>query len=157
MHQQPAGPHFSSLNHVSLWVSDIEQAKRFYTEVLGGRLILEAEDAAEVVLGGTTVGFSSRGGRPQPADAEYPHLGFNLDPDQLLPMKQWLEEHGVRTHEPWTRSGRTALMFFKDPFGNLFEIYCKDYPGAATLQRGRERAGESGIVQLADLSYEWAG
>jgi catechol 2,3-dioxygenase-like lactoylglutathione lyase family enzyme len=156
-HERSARPRFAGVNHISLPVRDLAQSKRFYTEVLGGRLVLDGPDAAEVVIGGMVIAVSARGGVPQAAAAEYPHVGLEIAPDQLLPMKRWLEEHGVKTHELWTRNGRTALMFFKDPSGNLFEIYCKDYPEAAALRRGRERASESGIVQLADLDYAWQG
>ena len=82
---------------------------------MGGELILEADAACEVMLGGVIVGMSSRAGSAQPPDAEYPHIGLNVEPDQFLPMVCWLEDHGVKTHAPWTRNGRTALMFFKDP------------------------------------------
>src|SRR5579871_291978 len=36
-----ARPHFSRLNHISIPVTDLELAKKFYVEVLGGRLILD--------------------------------------------------------------------------------------------------------------------
>jgi catechol 2,3-dioxygenase-like lactoylglutathione lyase family enzyme len=154
-HERQPRPFFGGLNHISLPVRDLEQSKRFYAEVLGGRLVLDGPDAAEVVLAGTVIALSSRGGTPQGPDAEYPHVGLEIAPEQLLPMKRWLEEHGVRTHDLWTRNGRTALMFFKDPSGNLFEVYCREFPAADGLRRGAERAGESGIVQLAELNYEW--
>jgi len=155
-HEATKRPRFSAMAHVSLRVRDVEEAKRFYTDVLGGRLILDEGEFAEAVVAGTIVGFSSKSGRVQEADAEYPHVAFYIEADQFLSMKRWLEEHGVKTHEPWTRNGRSALMFFKDPSGNLFEIYCKEYPGADQLKRAGIRGGGV-IVDLAELDYEWGG
>jgi catechol 2,3-dioxygenase-like lactoylglutathione lyase family enzyme len=86
-HERAPRPRFSTFSHVSVAVHDLEIAKRFYTEVLGGRLVLEADAACEVILGGVIVGMSSRGGYAQPADAEYPHIGLNVEPEQFLPMK----------------------------------------------------------------------
>jgi hypothetical protein len=71
-------------------------------------------------------------------------------------MKRWLEDHGVKTHDLWTRNGREGLMYFKDPSGNLFEIYCSRFDGASELQRGGARGGDS-VVDLTSLNYEWHG
>jgi catechol 2,3-dioxygenase-like lactoylglutathione lyase family enzyme len=152
-HRQPR-PFFTAMAHASLTVRDLEEAKRFYTEVLGGRLVLNLPEFAEVNVSGMIFGFAEVSGHVQHPHEEYPHIAFFIDGDQLVPMKQWLEDHGVKTHGLWTRNGREALMYFKDPSGNLFEIYCRQYDGAAELPRGGPRGGE-GIVDLTTLNYDW--
>jgi catechol 2,3-dioxygenase-like lactoylglutathione lyase family enzyme len=145
-------PHFSRLNHISIPVRDLEVSKRFYIEVLGGRLIHNTEAFAEVLVAGTVVGLSSVRGRPQTSEAEFPHIGFEIESDQFLPMKRWLDEHGVRTHQPWTRSQIEGLMYFKDPSGNLIEIYCPRFAGAKEIRHSKKVAE---FVDLRDLDYEW--
>lgn len=145
-------PRFSGLAHVSLPVRDVAEARRFYEEVLGGRTILHLEEFGEVIVGGTILGFSEVRGAPEPPAAEFPHVALAVESAQFAPMKRWLEDHGVTTHPMWTRNGVEALMYFKDPSGNLFEIYCKNYEGAAQLPRAKS-APE--IVDLANLNYDW--
>jgi catechol 2,3-dioxygenase-like lactoylglutathione lyase family enzyme len=152
-HERQDRPWFTAMAHVSLPVRDLEEAKRFYTEVLGGRLILNLPEFAEVMLAGTIVGFSAHQGQPQSPGTEFPHVAFSIESAQFAPMKRWLEDHGVPTHDLWTRNGREGLMYFKDPSGNLFEIYCSRFDGANELQRGGARGGES-VVDLASLNYE---
>jgi sugar lactone lactonase YvrE len=57
----------------------------------------------------------------------------------------------------WTRDGKKGLMYFRDPSGNLFEIYCgKDIPQAAHFPRGVKQGG-SYATDYAGLFYEWHG
>ena len=73
-------------------------------------------------------------------------------------MRDRLTGYGIPIGPCWTRFGKEALFFFKDPSGNLFELFCLDYPGADKLPvSGGSRAG--GIVlDLADLNYDsWTG
>lgn len=145
-------PHFERLNHVSLSVRDLEASKQFYAEVLGGRLILELPTFAEVLVAGIVIGMSSaRGQRAQP-DAEYPHFAFEIASDQFLPMKRWLESNGVKTHDLWTRGGVEALMYFKDPSGNLIEIYCPQYKNADALPKA---FAITDLLDLRTLAYDW--
>jgi catechol 2,3-dioxygenase-like lactoylglutathione lyase family enzyme len=152
-HEREQRPRFNGLAHVSLPVRDLAEARRFYEEVLGGRVILHHPgEFVEVIVAGTIFGFSEMRRTPDEPGAEYPHVAFYVDSDQFVPMKQWLEEHGVKTHQIWTRGGVEALMYFKDPSGNLFEIYCKNYQGADRLPR---TSSAPNIVDFASLSYDW--
>lgn len=146
-------PHFSRLNHVSLPVRDLEASKRFYTEILGGRIVNDGTPHfAEVLVAGVVVGLSDVRGEPQKSNAEFPHLGFEIASEHFLPMKAWLDRHGVATHDPWTRHHVEGLMYFKDPSGNLIEIYCPAFAGAGELQQAPT---PHDVVALPDLDYAW--
>jgi catechol 2,3-dioxygenase-like lactoylglutathione lyase family enzyme len=152
-HERSPRPHFIDLAHVSVPVRDLDEARRFYTEVLGGRLILNIPgDFVEVIIGTTIFGMSAKNGRAPAPGAEFPHVALSIASDQFLPMKRWLEDHGVTTHELWTRNRTEALMYFKDPSGNLFEIYCTNYAGAKEIRVAR---GPEEFTDLADLNYNW--
>jgi catechol 2,3-dioxygenase-like lactoylglutathione lyase family enzyme len=150
-------PRFSGFGHASLAVRDLEQSKRFFTQVMGGELIHDVEGFAEVRIAGVIIGLSNRSGRWTAWDVEYPHYAFFIGAQDFLPMKAWLDRNGVKTHQPWTRDGKKGLMYFRDPSGNLFESYCpKDFKEAALFPRGVKQGG-SYEIDFAGLNYEWQG
>ncbi len=146
-------PHFSRFNHVSIWARDVDLSKKFYAEVLGGRIVNEGTpNFAEVNVAGTIVGLSDVRSTAQASDTEFPHMAFEIESEHFLPMKKWLEDHGVKTHAPWTRHQVEGLMYFKDPSGNLIEMYCPKFAGAKDLQKSGTVVG---VVDLASLDYVW--
>lgn len=148
-----ARPRFRGFAHVSLPARDLEEAKEFYTEVLGGRLVLNLPAFAEVLVAGTVFGLGTLlRSAPEP-HAEFPHVALYIDSGELLPMKRWLEAHGVKTHDVWTRRGEEGLMYFKDPTGNLLEMYCERFDGASELPRA---TGLESLVDLPSLDYDWS-
>jgi catechol 2,3-dioxygenase-like lactoylglutathione lyase family enzyme len=152
-------PCIHSFGHLSMPVRDIEQSKRFYIDVMGGEPMAtsDPETFAEVRLAGAVVGLSTRGGTPTGRDTEYPHYAFHADADNFLPMIDWLKSHGVVTPGPWTRDGKKGLMYFRDPSGNLLEIYCSgDFPAAASFPRGIKQGGGY-TTDYASLYYDWRG
>ena len=89
-------PHFSRFNHVSVWARDVETSMRFYADVLGGRIVNEGTPHfAEVEVAGVIIGVSDVRGVRNPAESEFPHMAFEIESEHFLPMKKWLEDHGV--------------------------------------------------------------
>ena len=153
-------PRFTGFAHASLPCRDLEQAKRFFTQVIGGELIHDVKDVAtgfaEVRVAGIIIGLTNRPGRPTAPDAEYPHYAFFIEPEDFLPMFAWLRHSGVTTSEPWTRDGIKGLLYFRDPAGNLFEMYCPKLKEAASFARGAKQGGDY-TIDFAGLNYEWNG
>ena len=152
-------PRIESFGHLSMPVRDIEQSKRFFIEVMGGEPMTtsDPETFTEVRVAGAVVGLSTRGGAWTGRDAEFPHYAFHADADNFLPMIEWLKATGVVAPGPWTRDGKKGLMYFRDPSGNLFEIYCgKDLAAARTFPRGAKQGG-SYVTDYAGLFYDWQG
>ena len=153
-------PRFTAFAHASLYCRDYEQAKRFFTKVIGGELIHDVKDGAtafgEVRVAGIIIGFTDRPGSTTGRDAEYPHYAFFIEAEDFLPMVAWLRHNGVKTSEPWTRDGIKGLLYFRDPSGNLFEMYCPKIKEAASFARGAKQGG-SYAIDFAGLNYEWQG
>jgi catechol 2,3-dioxygenase-like lactoylglutathione lyase family enzyme len=154
-------PRLAGFSHASVPCRDYEQAKRFFTQVLGGEVTLDLPQHrppfGEVRIAGLTLGFSQQPGGWTARDAEFPHYGFLIEPEDMLTMKARLEAHGVPTHPIWTRGGVEALMYFRDPSGNLFELYCpRGFPGANDLPRDPNFGGDFRI-DFAALNYDWKG
>jgi catechol 2,3-dioxygenase-like lactoylglutathione lyase family enzyme len=147
-------PRFASFAHASLFCRDLEEAKAFFTRVIGGELIHDIDGFAEVRVAGIILGLTNRPGHPTGRDAEFPHYAFFIEPENFLPMVAWLHQNGVRTSEPWTRDGIKGLLYFRDPAGNLFEMYCPKLKEAASFVRGAKQGG-SYSIDFADLHYVW--
>lgn len=146
----------SSVHHVSVPVKDVQQSLRFFIDVLGAELFQDLGGFAEVTVNDMIIGFSKQSGGWTAPDAEFPHIAFRVEADNLWPLKARLEEAGVPTHPIWTRNGFTGLMYFRDPTGNLWELYCprvRDEDAPRMVRRG-----ENGFAPPIDqLSYEWKG
>ena len=85
---------------------------------------------------------------------EYPHFAFYVGPKEMLQMKDWLTRCGIPTSNLWTRSGVEALMFFRDPSGNMIELFCTGgVPGADSFPKGPP-AGHGIAVDIEALYYE---
>jgi catechol 2,3-dioxygenase-like lactoylglutathione lyase family enzyme len=149
-----AKPRFTAFAHASIFCRDLEQAKRFFTKVIGGDLIHDVDDFAEVRVAGIIIGMTERPGRPTGRNSEYPHYAFFVAPEDFLPMFAWLRQNGVTTSEPWTRDGIKGLLYFRDPTGNLFEMYCPKLKEAAFFVRGAKQGG-SYTIDFAGLNYDW--
>jgi catechol 2,3-dioxygenase-like lactoylglutathione lyase family enzyme len=134
-------PQLSAFAHASIYCHDIEQAKRFFTRVMGGELIHDVDGFAEVRVGGIVIGFTVRPGQTTGRNAEYPHYAFFAEAEDFLPMVAWLRQNGVVTTEPWTRDGVKGLLYFRDPSGNLLEMYCRKLKEAASFARGKKQGG----------------
>ena len=147
-------PAFDFFDHVSLPCRDLDEAKLFWTRVMGGELTVDDGAFAQVNLAGTKIGFSSVGTTFMGQGAEYPHVAFNVGPDALVHMKAWLTACGIPTSDFWTRKGLEALMFFLDPSGNVIEMYCKrGYEHAGDLARGPAR-GHGTAIDIDALHYD---
>ena len=143
-------------NHIAIPVKDIKQSIRFFTTVLGAEFLWDRGQFAEVKFGDLVLGLSPQKGGWTAPDAEFPHYAFTVEAEDLWPLKERLEAHGVPTHQIWTRNGHTGLMYFRDPSGNLYELYC------AKVRKEDEKRmtwrGNDGFAPPVDkLSYEWKG
>jgi catechol 2,3-dioxygenase-like lactoylglutathione lyase family enzyme len=142
----------SAFSHISLPSRDIGQSKRFFTEVLGGELI-EDEPNVKVQLGSFKVALGLQDGGATAPHREHPHYAFTVPPENFLALKLRLEAYGVPTHEPWTRAGSPcALMYFRDPSGNQFEMYCSSGFTDLPLRVGA-RAGGDYTIPFPSLVY----
>ena len=150
-----AGPaRLKSFAHVSVPCRDLEEGKAFYRDVLGGELHVDTPTFASFRLGGVDVGIGTDGCSWIVPTAEYPHFAFFIGPDEIAQMKEWLGACGVPTSNFWTRGGVEALMFFRDPSGNVIELYCEaGFKGAASLPKGPPR-GHGTAVDIDALRYD---
>jgi catechol 2,3-dioxygenase-like lactoylglutathione lyase family enzyme len=147
----------AALSHISIPVRDRAEATRFFVDVLGAEITLQNPAFTEVRVAATIIGLSEQKSGWTAPDAEFPHYAFEVPPLDFEPLKARLDAAGVKTHPIWTRHGVEALMYFRDPSGNLFELYCTEgFPNAQSLPHAQGWGGDF-RPPVADLSYDWKG
>ena len=151
----PAGPPiFQAFAHVSLPCRDLEKGKVFYTGVMGGKLRVDTPTFCSINVCGVDIGIGTEGCTFIGKGAEYPHIAFFVGPKEMMQMRDWLQVCGIPTSNFWTRSGVEALMFFRDPSGNMIELYCSGgVPGSADFAKGPPR-GHGTAVDIETLHYD---
>ena len=149
-------PQSLSFSHVSVPCRDIAEGKRFYVGVLGASVRVDTPDFVAFRLADTEIGIGSVGCTFIGANSEYPHFAFFASPEDMLRTKDWLVRCGIPSSNFWTRHGVEALMFFRDPSGNLIELFCeRGFRGAENLPRGPAR-GHGTAIDIGTLYYtEW--
>ena len=106
------------------------------------------------MFGEIEVGIGTQGCTFIEPGNEYPHMAFYCDAQQIVAMKEWLTACGIPTANFWTRQGKETLMFFRDPSGNVIELYCRGgYDGADKLPKGPPR-GHGTAVNVDALRYD---
>jgi catechol 2,3-dioxygenase-like lactoylglutathione lyase family enzyme len=127
-------PRLQGVLETSLYVSDLERSRAFYTGLfsfpillqddrfcalgVSGRqlLLLFRKDAsvAPVATPGGTI--PSHGGQGQL------HLAFAIGRDEFDAWERWLQSHGmpVESTVGWKRGGKS--LYFRDPDGHLLEL-----------------------------------
>jgi uncharacterized protein len=123
--------------HVAVPVYDLEEARKFYSEVLGclqGRtdklwtdfnlyghqFVIHYKPKPEGVIEHHTNAVDGH-------DVPVPHFGVVLEWDEWQKLADRLKKHGVKfVIEPYIRfkglPGEQATMFFQDPSGNALEF-----------------------------------
>lgn len=147
-------PQMLSFHHVSIPCRDLEEGIRFYTQVLGGKLRIKEGKFASIRVSNCDLGIGADGCSYIERGAEYPHFAFHIGGEEIVQMKEWLARCGVPTTQLWTRGGVEALLFFRDPSGNLVELYCeKGCEGAKDMPRGPAR-GHGVTIDVDELYYD---
>lgn len=149
-------PAFSSIHHIAVPCRDLEEGIAFYRDVLGGQQKVQEDAFALFELAGTHIGISTAGASAMEPGTEYPHFAFVVDAATLTGTKDWLAKFGIPSSNYWTRNGIETLMFFRDPTGNVIELFCAEgYEGARDLPRGPAR-GHGVAIDIDAIRYdEW--
>lgn len=144
-------PRIGPLDHVTIPVHDLEEACRFYCDVLGGLLLMRidndffrkvgrpAYDAnaqgvfhASILFGGPTRVdlFQQNYGQAAPNQG-HPHYAFRVRPADLPKWKAKLDSLGIPCDGPLQLGPPgQASLYFNDPFGNHLELATMGYKEA---------------------------
>ena len=144
-----------SMNHIVFNVNNLDAAVKFYTEVVGMKLIMRFEDRrmAFVSFGERhhDIGLFEVGGTPE-HDRQwhgFNHMAIEYEggPEILDQLHQKLVDGGAKIDNlEGHNEGRHKSVYFFDPDGNRMEFYWenpnwrKDAPGAFSAAKGPAKA-----------------
>ena len=120
----------AGIGHIALRVTDLQRAKRFYTEQLGWVLARETDRICVISVGGTTLVLIAGTEQTRAEDRFDPfrvgldHLALAVSATDLPGLKQRLDAAGVRNNgiEHDDRSGADSITFY-DPDEIAWELY----------------------------------
>lgn len=144
-------PPVTGISELVLEVSDLEEARRFYRDVLGLEETLYGEGAegrywyligetARLGLWTEQVGLA--GGR----GGAHVHYAFNVRDDEIEGLKRRIEEAGSEVEGP-IQLGPGRAIYVTDPDRNVVEFWSHDM---SEYTRGARAGGEPGTFKAKD-------
>jgi lactoylglutathione lyase len=119
------------IDYTVIFVRDMEAMRRFYGEVMEFPLQRTLSDKwIEYRIGANTLALAARGGlfddSPPPQGALSLQLAFRVAPDMVAACASALGAKGVELAHPLTdHAFGHRTIFFRDPDGNVIEIYAE--------------------------------
>lgn len=131
-----------NLDYVVLFCRDLAPMKHFYHEIMGFPIHLETESWIELRVGSILLTLSKRRpgiGDPALEGSAAVQLAFRVTPQEVETCYEELKANNVEIVQPpqvtaprLRQHWQHRMLFFKDPEGNLLEIYAEiDIPDAA--------------------------
>ena len=113
--------------HFSIPVSDLTASTKFYSDVVGCKLInTDGKRHSFMDAGGTCILLCAEGGAINPKERrDLVHHAFIVTPEQLKNAKQHLESNNATMLEEEDREGGTVngpRLYFRDPDGTRLEF-----------------------------------
>ncbi len=135
------------LQHLVLWVSNVERSVRFYCDVLGFEVKTRYPNAAFLKIPGSPddhhLGLFEQSGVPRPDEgvARMYHSAWEVaDITDLARARQRLIEAGALVGS--SNHGVSLSLYAKDPDGLEFEIFWTVPGGKSTPTRALDLEGE---------------
>ena len=122
------------LDYVVLLCNDLFLMKNFYNKIMGFSIYLETDFWIEMRVGSVLLTLSQRGrtfeGPPVPDNAASVQLAFRVAPEEVQSCYEELKEKQVEIIQGpqnidrrFWKYWKHRSLFFKDPEGNILEIY----------------------------------
>ncbi len=108
------------VSHVWLYVKDTSQSIRFYSDILGFKLVAKFADGALLDAGGVLIGLHR-----EVLDRKSPHCGNTiiLETGDVERSFKELSEKGVKFATPVRQEDYGIVADFRDPDGYILELW----------------------------------
>jgi len=108
------------IDHLVLHVTDVQRAKKFYTETLGMTVYRENDRQVFLHAGQQGVAlFKKQGDAPLTTGHDLNHLALSVATGTYEALKADLEKHGVAVSG---RPGEDRCIYFEDPDGHRLQL-----------------------------------
>jgi lactoylglutathione lyase len=120
-----------AIDYTVIFVRDMEAMRHFYGSVMEFPLQRTLSDKwIEYRIGANTLALAARGGLfsdPSPPEGALSlQMAFRVAPDMVAKCAATLEERGVKLTHPLTdHAFGHRTIFFRDPDGNVIEIFAE--------------------------------
>lgn len=122
----------TGLDHMVLWVADLERSKRFYIDMLGLEVLrehlgpdtgeakeMDADFRCFLRCGNQQIGLFERTGGDVCGTQEFNHLALNLEAGSRDSVRELLENAGFKVHG---RRGDEGCIYLLDPDGHRVQL-----------------------------------
>lgn len=123
--------HCTELDHIVLWVADLERSKRFYVDLLGCTVLrehlgpptdnedpLDADCRCFLGLGQNQIGLFQRGAL-EDGTTRFNHVALRIASGSRDEVRAYLEARGVEVRG---RRGDPGCLYARDPDGHLVQL-----------------------------------
>lgn len=120
-----------AVDYTVIFVRDMDAMRAFYEDVMGFEMTRElSENWLEYTIGPNTLALARPGinadDLPTPEGSAALQLAFKVSPSEVDACAKELAGHGVEIVSPPTdRDFGHRTLFFRDPDGNLLEMYAE--------------------------------
>ena len=116
-----------NLDHVVLYVSNLERAIRFYCEVLGctEERCVESINLVQLRAGRSLVDLMAKDPSSKDGAPNMDHFALRIEPFDENLLRSHLESHGVEVGQVESRygaEGQGPSIYIQDPDGNTIEL-----------------------------------
>ena len=114
----------TGIDHVVLWVKDLERSKRFYIDVLGMTVAHESDWQSFLWCGTQQIALfdATRRDHEVHAGSELNHMALLMEPASYEEAKARIEEEGITTR---ARDADPTCLYFTDPDGHGLQLLYK--------------------------------
>jgi catechol 2,3-dioxygenase-like lactoylglutathione lyase family enzyme len=110
----------TGIDHIVLHVTDIERARKFYTDILGMTVYRQNDRQVFLRAGQQGVALFARPGDvPLTAGNDLNHLALSVADGRYEALKAELEKHEVAVTG---RPGEDRCIYFRDPDGHRLQL-----------------------------------
>jgi catechol 2,3-dioxygenase-like lactoylglutathione lyase family enzyme len=122
------------LNHITLAVSDVDRAIKFYTEGLGLKLRKQSKTAVHLEAGSFWICLSPDPATRNEPHPDYTHIAFDVAEEDFAAMVAQLERVGARKWKDNRSEGDS--YYFLDPDGHKLEIHVGNLQSRLAAMKG---------------------
>ena len=113
----PVVAQVSGINHITLAVPGVDDAIRFYTDILGCELVARWPKGAYLLAGETWIALVE--GTPSTSSDDYSHIAFSVDDFDEMTSRV-CDAGAALWQENWTEG---ESLYFLDPAGHRLELH----------------------------------